>query len=129
MVVLVLVGGGFWWKGSGVDDSLELARHHRFFEDSGASHSLRQQQYGDRSQPFQEVALLMIRQDPFLSLTERVHRRVPLSLRKPNSLLPPPLFITSSTLTADTTIPPSTPSLPTPTPLTPADKHYSFGLV
>ena len=123
------------WKGSRDDGSLELDQyhHHRFFEDSGTRHSFRQQQYGDRSQAFQQNGLTHYSSrstsivNPEGASTSTNTTTTPLSLRrKPNSLPLPPISVTSSTAAADSTISASTPSLPTPTHPTPSDKHYSF---
>ena len=126
------------WKGSRADDSLELDRHHhhhhRFFEDSGTSHSFRQQQYGDRSQAFQQNSLThyssrsasIVNPEAASTSTDTTSTTTPLSLRNPNSLPPPPLSVASSTAT-DSMVSLSTPSLPTPTPPTLSNKHYSSG--
>ena len=114
------------WKGSRVDDSLELDRHHhhhRFFEDSGTSHSFRQQQYGDRSQAFQRNGLTH-----YSSRSTSIVNPEGASTSTDTSLsLPLPPLSAGSTATADSTLSSSTPSLPTPTPPTPSDKHYSSG--
>ena len=117
------------WKGSRIDDSLDLDRHRHLFEDSGTSHPFRQH----RSQPYQENGLthyssgftsIVNPEGASTSTTRTNTTTTPLSLRKSNSLSLPPLSITSSTTTADSTI---SPSLPTPTPPTPSDKRYPFG--
>ena len=124
------------WKGSRVDDSLEIDRHHhhhhhRFFEDSGTSHSFRQQQFGDRSRTFQQThyssrSTSIV--NPEGASTSTDTSTTPFSFRKPNSLPPPPLSSTSSAATADSLASSSTPSLPTPThPTIPSNKHYSTG--
>ena len=125
-------GGARRWKGSRVDDSLDLDRHrhpHRLFEDGGTSHPFRRH----RSQPFEENGLahyssgstsIVNPEGASTSTTTTNTTTTPLSLRKPNSLSLPPLSITSSTATADSTI---SPSLPTPTPATPSGKRYPFG--
>ena len=123
------------WKASRVDDSLEFDRHrYRFFEDSGTSRSFRQQQYGDRSQAFQQNGLIHYSSrsasivNPEGASTSTNTSTTPLSSREPNSLPLPPLSVTSSTTTADSVVPSSTPSLlPTPPPTTLSDKHYSSG--
>ena len=126
------------WKASRVDDSLEIDRHrhhqYRFFEDSGTSRSFRQQQYGDRSQAFQQNGLTHYSSrsnsiiNPEGASTSTNSTATPLSSREPNTLPLPPLSVTSSTATADSTISSSTPtSLPTPPPPTLSDKHYSSG--
>lgn len=111
------------WKGSRIDDSLELDRHqHRFFEDSGTSHSFRQRQYGDRSQAFQQNSLTH-----YSSRSASIVNPEGASASTNTTTTPlPPLSVTSSTTTADSTGSSST-LLPTPTPPTPSDKHYSFG--
>ena len=122
-----LNNGGGRWKGSRVDDSLELDRHHyhhRFFEDSGTSPSFRQQQqYGDRSQAFQQNSLAH-----YSSRSTSIVNPEGASTSTNIATTPlPPLSVTSSTATADSTVSSSTTLLPTPTPPTPTDKHYSFG--
>jgi len=123
------------WKDSRVDDSLEIDRHrhnHRFFEDSGASHSFRQQQYGDRSKAFQQNSLAHHSSrstsivNPEAASTSTDTTISPLLSRKPSSLPPPPLSVTSSTA-ADSMASSSTPSLPTPTPPITSSKHHSSG--
>ena len=125
-------------KGSRVDDALELDRHHyhhhhRFFEDSGTSRSFRPQQYGDRSQAFQQNGLARYNSsrsasttivNPEAGASSTSTTTTPLSSRNTNSLALPPLSITSSTATTDSAISSSSASLPTPTP---SDKHDSFG--
>jgi len=117
-------GGGVSGRWNGYD-SLELDRHHRhhrFFEDSsGTSHSFRQQQqYGDRSQAFQQNSLTH-----YSSRSASIVNPECASSSTNNTTTTslPSLSVTSSTATADS----SSLSLPTPTPPTPSDKDYSFG--
>ena len=119
------------WKGSRVDDSLELDRHHhRFFDDSG---SLRQQphHYGDRSQHF-GLARHSSSYTSTVNPEGTNDTTTPLSMES-NSLRgtrPPPLSVSTSTAAADssTTNRSVSSSLPTPTPPTPSERHNNYSV-